>query len=334
MNTGRSTPHRYEWRREDSNVMMTVDVSLIAISLNSRGYLTECLRSIAAAEWRQVTYEIIVVDNGSKDGTLEMLARDFPDVRVIANRENVGYCRAGNQGAGIARGRHLLFLNDDTLMIDDAIAALVEWADANCAAMIGSRLLNTDGTDQFSSGRSFTTPAAAIFGRKSVLTRWFPNARWARQYLLSDRIDSDTPYEVDWLSAAAMMVRRDVFERVGGLAEDFYYFHEQVFCARVKNQGGSIYLHPQSKIIHHEGVGSGVRTRRVRRRHITAFHAAALKWFCLHHQFGPLHPLRYVAGAALLGRALMLVIIDAVKPEQVATAAQLETGRPEGGVAV
>src|SRR5688572_25057182 len=147
---------------------MSVDVSLIAISLNSRGFLRDCIRSIHAATWRAVTYEIIVVDNGSSDGTPQMLAAEYPEVRLVANAGNVGYCRAGNQGAGIARGRHLLFLNDDTLMIDDAIAALVEWADATGAAMIGSRLLNTDGTDQFSSGRAFTTPAAAFFGRKSV----------------------------------------------------------------------------------------------------------------------------------------------------------------------
>ena len=313
---------------------MSVDVSLIAISLNSKALLRECIQSIHAAQWRYATYEIIVVDNGSTDGTPAMLAADFPEVRVIANDRNVGFCKAGNQGAAIARGRHVLFLNDDTLMIDDAIAALVEWADANGAEMIGSRLLNTDGTDQFSSGRSFTTPAATIFGRKSVLTRLFPNARWARQYLLSDKITSSEPYEVDWLSAAAMMVRRDAFERAGGLAEDFYYFHEQVFCARIKRDGGRVYLHPQSRIIHHEHVGSGVRTRRVRRRHIIAFHAAALKWFCLHHGLGPLHPIRFVAAAALYARATALALLDAIRPEHAATATQLKAGRPEGGVAV
>ena len=321
-------------RRDQRVNTMPVDVSLIAISLNSRAMLIDCIRSIHAAEWRAVTYEIIVVDNASSDGTTAMLAADFPEVDVIANDRNVGFCKAGNQGAAAANGRHLLFLNDDTLMVDDAIAALVEWADANDAAMIGSRLLNTDGTDQFSSGRSFTTPAATIFGRKSVLTRLFPNAKWARQYLLSDRIDSREPYEVDWLSAAAMMVRRDAFERAGGLAEDFYYFHEQVFCARVKRAGGKVYLHPQSRIIHHEHAGSGVRTRRVRRRHIIAFHTAALKWFCLHHGLGPLHPVRWLAGAALYARAGALALIDGARSEQAATATQLKAGRPEGGVAV
>ena len=311
-----------------------VDVSLIAISLNSRGFLRECLRSIHAAQWRQVTFEIIVVDNGSTDGTVAMLAADFPDVLVVANESNVGFCRAGNQGAAVSHGRHLLFLNDDTLMIDDAIASIVEWADAHDAGMIGSRLLNTDGTDQFSSGRAFTTPMASIFGRKSLLTRWFPQAPWARRYLMSDHVDATEPYEVDWLSAAAMMVRRDVFDAVGGLAEDFYYFHEQVFCARVKRAGGRVYLHPRSRIIHHEGAGSGVRTRRVRRRHIVAFHAAAFRWFCLHHRLGPLHPVRFVAAAALSARAGLLVAVDALKTEPVSARTQLETGRPEGGVAL
>jgi GT2 family glycosyltransferase len=310
------------------------DVSLIAISLNSCRFLEECLDSIRAARWREVAYEVIVVDNGSTDGTAAMLARRRPHLRVIQNPSNLGYCHAGNQGAAMANGRHLLFLNDDTLIVDDAVARLVEWADAHDAAMIGSRLLNTDGTDQFSSGRSFTTPAAALFGRKSVLTRLFPRARWARRYLLSDRIDDDRPYEVDWLSAAAMMVRRDAFDQAGGLAEDFYYFHEQVFCARVKRNGGRIYLHPQSRIIHHEGAGSGVRTRHVRRRHIGAFHAAALRWFCLHHGLGPRHPVRYAAGAALWARAGMLMAIETLKPDRSPATAHIDLGRPDGGLAV
>ena len=139
---------------------------------------------------------------------------------------------------------------------------------------------------------------------------------------------------MDWLSAAAMAVRRDVFENVGGLAEDYYYFHEQVFCARVLRAGGRIYLHPLSRIVHYEGAGSGHRTRRVRRRHITAFHRAALRWFCFHHDLGPFHPLRAVAAVALWTRAGLLVAIDAVKPERRAATTPLEAGRPEGGVAV
>ena len=102
----------------------------------------------------------------------------------------------------------------------------------------------------------------------------------------------------------------------------------------MQQAGFSVHLDPQSRIIHHEGAGSGVRTRRVRRRHIVAFHGAALQWFALHHGLGRLHPVRLAAAVALWSRAAVLVAIDALKPEHTATAAQLEAGRPEGGAAI
>jgi N-acetylglucosaminyl-diphospho-decaprenol L-rhamnosyltransferase len=314
---------------------MAIDLSVVIISLNSKTFLDGCLESFAHAEWRRCTHEIIVVDNGSVDGTLEMLERDHPTVKVIANPSNVGYCKAGNQGAQAALGRYILFLNDDTLVVGDAMPLLIEWADAHSmVGMIGSRLLNADGTDQFSSGRRFTTPAAAIFGRKSLLTRVLPRARWAQSYLMSDQIDSTEPYEVDWLSAAAMVVSRDAYNAAGGLAEDFYYFHEQVFCARVKRAGYGIFLHPRSKIVHFEGVGSGHRTRRVRCRHIRAFHQAALRWFCLHHGIGQYHPARLFAAVLLYGRAGLLMSLEWLRGDPRMELSHLDAGRPEGGVAV
>jgi N-acetylglucosaminyl-diphospho-decaprenol L-rhamnosyltransferase len=314
--------------------MKRCDLSVILISLNSRHFLRDCLASINADSLGPYSAEIIVVDNGSTDGTLELLKTEWPQVQVIANATNVGFCKAGNQGAEASHGRYLLFLNDDTVMLPRSLERLLVWMDTHPrAGMIGSRLLNTDGTDQFSSGRSFTRPVNAIFGRKSILTRLFPHSTWARAYLLSDRIASEMPYEVDWLSAAAMLSRRRVHEEVGGLAEDFYYFHEQVYCARVKNGGHGVFLHPQSRIIHHEGVGSGVRTRRVRRRHVIAFHKAAYKWFCLHYALGPLHPGRALAAAGLATRAGLLIAAEYLKPDRPVTAVR-QADRPEGGVAI
>jgi GT2 family glycosyltransferase len=311
-----------------------IDASAIIISLNSKRFLEGCIDSLKASEWRSLTYEIIVVDNGSTDGSLEILSEKYPDVKVIANGTNIGFCPAGNLGATAARGRHLLFLNDDIIILDDAIARLVEWMDLHPQAGItGSRLLNIDGTEQHSSGRTYPSPMNAIFGRKSVLTRLFPNAPWARRYLLSDRIQSQETYEVDWVSAAAMMVRADVFRSIGGLAEDFYYFHEMLICRRSQLAGYGVYLDPQSKIIHYEGAGSGVRTARVRRKHIERFHRGAYDWYCLHHGIGRLNPVRFLAAALLTLRATALIAADTLRGEP--KQAQAGAGdRPEGGVAI
>jgi N-acetylglucosaminyl-diphospho-decaprenol L-rhamnosyltransferase len=307
----------------------TPDVAAIVISLNSRRYLRDCLDTLIQAPWRGVSYEIIVADNGSTDGSLELLAESYPAARVLAFGANLGFCRAANVAARQTAARYVLFLNDDILIQDDAIAKLVEWMDAHPAAgMIGSRLLNPDGSDQFSSGRSFATPSNALFGRKSVLTRLFPNAPWARRYLLSHKVNDAVPYQVDWISAAAMMVRREAFEAAGGLAEDFYYFHEMIVCARCQKAGYSVWLHPQSKIVHYEGKGSGVRTRRVRRKHIERFHVAAFRWYCLHRGLGKLHPLRYAVATVLTARAAALIAADSLKPGP----AEPDAKRPEGGV--
>jgi N-acetylglucosaminyl-diphospho-decaprenol L-rhamnosyltransferase len=306
-----------------------VDVSAIVISLNSERFLRDCLDTLQQGPWRQVSYEILVADNGSTDGTLPMLRQCYPQVRLLEIGRNIGFCAAANLAARQATGRYLLFLNDDILVRDDAVARLVEWMDAHPGAgIIGSRLLNVDGSDQYSSGRTFPSPMNALFGRKSVLTRRFPNAPWARRYLLSDQVNADEPYRVDWISAAAMMVSREAFEKAGGLAEDFYYFHEMVFARRCQRAGYSVWLHPHSKIVHYEGAGSGVRTRRVRRKHIEHFHRAAYRWYCLHHELGRWNPLRCLAGAVLAARACLLIASDSLKP------GPREEDRPEGGTAL
>lgn len=314
--------------------MAIPDISAIIISLNSRHFLEGCLNSLRHAIWGGCTYEVIVVDNGSTDGSQEMIADRYPWVQLIANKINAGFCAAANQGARAAIGRYLLHLNDDILILDDALPKLVRLLDENpSAGMAGSRLLNADGTDQFSSGRTFPTPLNAIFGRKSVLTKIFPRARWSRAYLLPDQIRGTKPFEVDWLSAAAMVTRRNLYLQLGGLPEDFYYFVELVFCERVQKEGHRILLDPQSKIIHFEGVGSGVRTRRVQRRHITRFHVGAFRWYCLHRSWGPWNPLRYLAAGVLGLRAAFLLVTVQFRPVG-REMQQMEQGRPEGGVAI
>lgn len=314
--------------------MATPDISAVIISLNSRHFLEGCLNSLRDAQWDGYHYEAIVVDNGSTDGSQQMVTEQYPWVRLIANQTNAGFCAASNQGALAATGRYVLHLNDDILILGDALPRLIRLLDQDAAVgMAGSRLLNGDGTDQFSSGRTFPTPMNALFGRKSVLTKVFPRARWSRAYLLPEKMRGTEPFDVDWLSAAAMVTRRELYLELGGLPENFYYFVELVFCERVQKRGYRIVLDPLSKIIHFEGVGSGVRTRRVQRRHIIRFHVGAFRWYCLYRKWSVLNPIRYLTAAVLFLRAACLLIAAQIRPEKTELQ-QIEQGRPEGGVAI
>lgn len=284
------------------------DLAVIIVGVNAREYVRGCVKSLTEAVWRERTHEVIYVDNGSTDDTLAMLENDFPDVKVIANPVNRGFCKAANQGARAANARYYYFINDDTLVVGDALALLVDYCDAHPeAGTVGSRLVFPDGTEQWS-GRAFPGMIEAIFGRRSYLSKWFPNLAPVRDYLCKEQVLKGAPFEVDWVSAAGQIVRRDTFERIGGFAEDYYYWHELVFCDRIAATGKRVVLHPGSKVVHYEGKGSGPRPYARQRFHVIDFHVGAYRSYCELHRLGRLHPMRWLAAAALAARGLAFLI--------------------------
>jgi hypothetical protein len=286
------------------------DVAVIVVGLNAREFVRQCMASLKTAEWRNWTRQMIYVDNGSTDGTAQMLRESFAEVKLILNERNYGYCKAANMGAGEAEARYYCFLNDDTIVLEDAIPRLIEWMDSDTDIGIGaSRLLYPDLREQFS-GRSFPSAANAILGRRSVLSRLFPNSPLLKRYLKTEDLKSAQPFTVDWVSAAAMMVRKEAFEAAGGLAEDYYYWHEAVFCDRAHKRGWKVMLHPLSRIIHYEGFGSGRRPYSVRRWHIIDFHRAAFRCYCEHHGLGLFSLRRLVAATGLTFRAALLLVAN------------------------
>jgi GT2 family glycosyltransferase len=144
-------------------------------------------------------------------------------------------------------------------------------------------------------------------GRRALLSKIFPNTKSLRSYLCKDELNGREPFVVDWVSAAALLVRRELFHQVGGFAEDYYYWHEAVFCDRIKKLGGLSYLHPLSKIIHHEGKGSGERPLPIRIKLITDFHRGAYRCYREHHSLSMLHPLALISAIGLMGRAIFLI---------------------------
>lgn len=231
--------------------MSEVDVSIVIVNWHSADYVLSSIASIVAGT-RRVTYEIIVVDNASFDDCGQQVARGFPDVLFLQSGENVGFGGANNLGAKRSRGRALLFLNPDTEVRKDAIdhlhAALTALSDAG---VIGCRLLNTDGTLQTSCVRALPTVINRVLD-VDVLRRCTPRARlWGTRALFTG---SEAPVEVEAVSGACMMVRRQVFERVGGFSSAFFMYGEDVdFCARVHGAGFRNAYVGTCEVVHHGG---------------------------------------------------------------------------------
>jgi GT2 family glycosyltransferase len=236
-------------------------LSIVIVSWNVREDLRECLQSMLREEGSRLEsgeIEIIVVDNASTDGTAEMVNLEFPRVKLLVNSQNLGYTKANNIGINHSRGKYVLMLNPDTIVHQGALQALIDCAESHPkAGIIGAKLLNPDGSVQ-RSARSFPDIGAGLF-RNTFLGRLFPNNPFVRRYLLTD-FGYDEVREVDWVSGAAMLVRRDLIERIGGLDERFWAYCEDVdLCWRAWQAGYKVLFCPNAVITHKVGRSSDQR---------------------------------------------------------------------------
>jgi len=241
------------------------EVSVLIVNWNTKELLRRCLLSLF--ETGGPSLEVIVVDNASVDGSAEMVRREFPQVRLVANERNIGYAAANNQGAKLARGRYFLLLNPDTEVVGGAIDKLVSFAEARPeAGAVAPKLLYPDGRLQ-PSVRSFPTPAALLFSalsldklltiRRSPLAIHRPPfasvfGRYRMAWFGYDRVA-----EVDQPMASALLVRREAWEQVGGMDEAMpIFFNDVDFCWRLKKLGWRIYFLPDAVVIHHHGAST------------------------------------------------------------------------------
>lgn len=236
------------------------DVSIVIVNWNSKDYLRRCIATIEA-DTAGIGYEIIVVDSGSFDGCGEMLAATYPDVRFIQSERNIGFARANNLGAASARGEALLFLNPDTEVSGHAIARLHDRLRAlPDAGILGCRLLNTDGTLQTSCVQPLPTILNQVFNA-DILLRLFPKVGLWTSARRFEGVPSAV--QVEAISGACMMVRRSVFERLGGYSTDYFMYAEDLdLCHKARAAGFANYYVGAAEVVHHGG-GS---TRRGRNR--------------------------------------------------------------------
>lgn len=288
--------------------MSDPEVSVLVVSYQSRELLRACLHSVQATVLAR-TFEILVADNASTDGTEAMLAAEFPQVRLLLMGANLGFARASNRALLEARGRYLLLLNPDTVSLGGAIDTLARHLEShNKVGVVAPRLLNADLTDQ-GTARAFPTAAAFVFGRRSPFTRLLPANVWSRRYLIGRTRTGDEPFAVDWVSGACLMVRRDVLERVGGLDEAFFmYWEDADWCRRIKQAGYEVFCVPAARVVHHEG---GSR-KGWPARQVLIFHQSVYRYYRKHHANGPWNIMRPIVATALAARALAIIAANAV----------------------
>ncbi|MBC7224061.1 MAG: glycosyltransferase family 2 protein, partial [Anaerolineae bacterium] len=228
------------------------DFSVIVVNWNTRDLLRECLASVVA-QVGEVALELLVVDNASTDGSAQMVPQEFPQARLWENAENRGFAAANNQAIAQARGRYLFLLNSDAALRPGALRALAGFLDAHPeAAVAGPLVLNPDGTVQAS---CFRFPTAwDVFCEMSFLTALFPRSPFFNRRGMGG-FDRRTVREVDWVLGAAMAVRREWAERVGGLDEGYFmYVEEMDWCRRIREAGGRVFFFPRAEVVHHGGV--------------------------------------------------------------------------------
>jgi GT2 family glycosyltransferase len=223
-----------------------MDVSVIIITRNTRDLAGDAIRSVQATEI-SVAREVIVVDNGSTDGTSENLRQNFPAVNVIRSETNLGFARGCNLAAKSAHGEFLLLLNSDTRLEPLALPQAVEYmrAHPDCA-VAGAQLLNADGSRQ-NSIANFPTLATELLN-KSLLRRLFPHRFPGKE----QKLEAPTPVET--VVGAFMLIRRSAWDALGGLDERFFFFFEETdFCLQVRRRSWRVLHLPVVRVWHGQG---------------------------------------------------------------------------------
>ncbi len=235
-----------------------IDLSICIVNWNSRDVLRDCLASLAARR-DEATIEVIVVDNASTDAAPDMVARDFSWARLIRNDTNRGFSAANNQAAAAARGRNLLFLNNDTLVPPGSLARLVDFIDHTPdAAGVGPQLLNPDGTHQPAYRGPFSLAALL---HELRLFHWCRIFRRAHRAYRKPALNPDQTAVIDQVAGAALAVPRTLFEAVGRWDESFTFGVEDLDLCRRLRERGRIYYLADAPITHLGGVSSRANTR-------------------------------------------------------------------------
>ena len=229
-----------------------MDLSIIIVNYNVKEFLQNLLHSIDKAS-SKISKELIIIDNASDDGSVEVIKEKFPSVNLIENKVNVGFGSANNQGLAIAKGKYILFINPDCIVSEDTFENMISFFESNPeCGLAGCKILNSDGTLQLACRRSFPGPWTS-FTKVTGLSNLFPKSKIFARYNLT-YLDENKTFEVDAVSGSFMMIRKEVYEKVGGFDEQFFMYGEDLdLCYLIQKAGYKVYYVHNTQIIHYKG---------------------------------------------------------------------------------
>jgi hypothetical protein len=229
-----------------------LDLSIIIVNYNVKEFLQNLLHSVEKAS-SNISKEIIVIDNASDDGSVDTIKEKFSSVKLIENKNNIGFGSANNQGLAIAKGKYILFINPDCIVSEDTFDKMILFFEEHPdGGLAGCKILNSDGSLQLACRRSFPGPWTS-FTKVTGLSNLFPKSRIFARYNLTYLAENKT-YEVDAVSGSFMMIKKEVYEKVGGFDEQFFMYGEDLdLCYRVQKAGDKVYYVHNTQIIHYKG---------------------------------------------------------------------------------
>jgi len=231
---------------------MSPELSIVIVNYNVKYFLEQCIQSILDSKTRR-SYEIIVVDNHSSDGSADRIRELFSEVVLIENKENVGFSRANNMGFKHASGKYILILNPDTVLQENTIEKSLDFYEqADNIGALGVRMIDGSGKFLRESKRGFPSPWTS-FCKISGIYRFFPNSRFFNDYY-QGHIDEMQTAPVDILTGAFMLVRKDILDQAGGFDEDYFMYGEDIDLSySIAELGYQNFYYPETTIIHYKG---------------------------------------------------------------------------------
>ncbi len=260
-----------------------MDLSILIVNWNTKAYLQECLQSIYSSV-KSISYEVIVVDNNSGDGSTEMVRKNFPEARLIENKDNAGFARGNNQAYGVSKGKVIGLLNPDTIIYPDTFEKMVEYLNThNGVGAVSCKFLNPDGTLQREFYRRFPTVSTIFFRYTHLGQRMNPRIfknKVLNRFFYYDKSFKDTEV-VEQPGATCLFIRRSIVEKIGLFDEQFpILFNDVDLCKRVWDEGYEIHVLADAHITHY----GGANIRKLQREELTQIACDGIRnYFKKHH---------------------------------------------------